>query len=165
MMQSHGRVFTLALALAIALTACSRDGAPGSTLPDASSAVADYPDARTHIRELLASPDKDSLVTLTLAMGDTFSLSAPTVKYYRSLLRRGKPVWTEGTQLLPRGEQLIESLGKAGDDGLDPAAYGHPVALRIIRTLNSSPPDSLISRYVADLDLVLTEGFNRYAMD
>ena len=164
-MQSHGRAFTLTLAIALGLAACSRDGEPGNTLPDASSSVTDYPDARSHIRELVANPDKDSLVTLTLAMGDTFSLSAPTVKYYRSLLRRGKPVWTEGTQLLPRGEQLVEALGKAGDDGLDPAAYGHPVALRIIRTLNSSPPDSLISRHVADLDLVLTEGFNRYAMD
>ncbi len=124
-----------------------------------------YPDARTHIRQAVASPTKDSTVFHTLVTGDTLKLSAPTVKYYRSLLRRGKPVWSSGEKVLPRGPEMVEALANATADGLAPERYNVATAQKILAAINADAADSLKAHYIADFDLVVTEGFNRYASD
>jgi murein L,D-transpeptidase YcbB/YkuD len=154
------------LAAFAALTACGGRGDSAATGDDAKPrSEASYPDARTHIRNAVKSPTKDTTVDHTLVTGDTLRLSEGTVTYYRSLLRRGKPVWSANEKILPRGLDMVTELSRSDTDGLSPARYNVALAQNLIRLLHSDPPDSLKSAYLADFDLVVTEGFNRYASD
>jgi murein L,D-transpeptidase YcbB/YkuD len=60
---------------------------------------------------------------------------------------------------------MVEALGKASEDGLEPARYEFARAQSALQSTQGNLPDSLVARHLADLDLVLTEGFNRYASD
>jgi L,D-transpeptidase YcbB len=155
----------LVLGFAIASSGCSGDSGEKTTADGTPVSRTSYPDARTHIRAAVASTTKDSTVLHTLVTGDTIKLSAPTVKYYRSLLRRGKPVWSEGEKIADRGPKMVEALGNATADGLSPTRYNFDTAQKLLQAINGSVEDSLKAHYIADFDLVVTEGFNRYASD
>ncbi|MEO5510601.1 MAG: L,D-transpeptidase family protein [Longimicrobiales bacterium] len=158
------RAFALYACLCVAPVACKgNDDAPEDKGPVASKT--DYPDARTLIRLAVAKAKKDTTALYTLTNGDTIKLSEGTVSYYRSLLRRGKPVWSSGEKMLARGPQMLEALGNATVDGLSPARYNYDAAQLILRAIEDGAEDSLKARYLADFDLVVTEGFNRYAAD
>ncbi|MGH7469036.1 MAG: L,D-transpeptidase family protein [Longimicrobiales bacterium] len=104
---------------------------------------------------------------LPLAGGDTVHVSKATVEFYRT--RRWQPAWSNEKELLPTGVLLRESIGRARDDGLAPHAYGHDVTSRLLGRLEAEGedelPDSLEVPYLASVDILLTEGYNRYAND
>jgi len=105
----------------------------------------------------------DSGAVAGLVAGDTLGLSRETLEFYRG--SRFRPVFTDGDGLTERGEQLFSALGGAVHDGLDPARYGHVVATRLLQALKAEEglDDAARSDYAADLELVLAEGFVRYA--
>ena len=159
-------IATLACIAALATTnACSKKDETSDTGVALSKTSKRYPDARTHIRESVKSPKKDTTVNHMLVTGDTLRLSEGTVTYYRSILRRGKPVWSTGIKTLPRADQMLEALGQSDVDGLSPSRYNYETANKLMTAIKGALPDSIHSVYLADLDLVLTEGFNRYASD
>ena len=153
----------LIIALAVSSTACKREEDVNAERGTARSASS--PETRLLIRNIVAKPERDTTVTHVLVTGDTIVLSRPTVLYYRSILRRGKPVWSSGVKVLPRASEMVEELGKASEDGLEPARYEFARAQAALQSAQGNLPDSLVARHLADLDLVLTEGFNRYASD
>jgi L,D-transpeptidase YcbB len=60
-------------------------------------------------------------------------------------------------------------VGRSWEDGLPPVRYRHDAATSVLAAIGARGkdglPDSLAVRYLADLDLLLTEGFNRLARD
>lgn len=136
-----------------ALSACS-----GTSSADVDSA------ARTRIHTLLAS--EDSAAVLTLASGDTVYVSAATKTFYRS--RRWRQAWVADGELSPKGRKMLVALGAAGSDGLDPENYRYATLSRTAASLEDDGPslnDSTRIRQLADLDVILTEAFGRYATD
>jgi L,D-transpeptidase YcbB len=150
MVQRWSRVLSAAALLAVA--ACGR-GEP-DTLPGEA------------IREALLGLGEDSVVRL--GAGDTLRVSAATVQFYAE--RDYVAAWAGSRELQERGRTLHETIGESETDGLPPARYRHDVAARLLAALQPEQrsdrlPDSVAVRYLADLDLLLTEGFNRYSWD
>jgi L,D-transpeptidase YcbB len=119
------------------------------------------------IRAALATGDSASRV-VTLTDGDTVSVSERTVQFYEE--RGWEAAWAGPRKLLDRGRALHETIGRAEEDGLSPQRYRHDVAARLLAALEPERradrlPDSVAVRYLADLDVLLTEGFNRYTWD
>jgi murein L,D-transpeptidase YcbB/YkuD len=114
---------------------------------------------------LLRSAAEDPVVRLT--SGDTVRVSATTLEFYRN--RSGQTAWTGPEGPLLQGVQLHDVVGGSWEDGLPPARYRHDVATAVLAAVETRGekrlPDSLAFRYLADLDLLLTEGFNRLARD
>jgi len=114
---------------------------------------------------LLASVTQDS--TLLLASGDSVRVSATTLDFYQG--RGSQAAWTGPKGPLPEARALHEAIGRAGDDGLPSERYRHDVATGVLAALEAKGDarltDSLTVRYLADLDVLLTEGFNRLARD
>ncbi|CAN5739876.1 L,D-transpeptidase family protein [soil metagenome] len=143
-----------AAACAAAVTgACGSDREPATLPGDA-------------IRDVLLAVTDDSVVTL--AGGDTFHVSAKTVAFYAG--RDYSAAWVGRKGLLDRGRALHETIGRSAEDGLPPEHYRHDVAARLLAALDTKEkaerlPDSVAAQYLADVDLLLTEGFNRYARD
>jgi L,D-transpeptidase YcbB len=140
---------------AIAGSACS--GAEAETQAERS------PSER--LRTVLGQATESSAV-LPLIVGDTVHVSAPVVHFYRRL--RFRPAWTDGEDL-DRARVVHAAIGRAGEDGLDPDRYGHAVAAQLIATLEAEGDAELDAEaragYAADLDVVLSEGYMRYASD
>ncbi|HET9982861.1 MAG TPA: L,D-transpeptidase family protein [Longimicrobiales bacterium] len=114
------------------------------------------------VAALLASVPRESIVRLSAA--DTLHVSASTSRFYRWRLYRS--AWTDGETLLPQGEQLYAAIGRARDDGLDPRSYGWDLAHEMVVRLDSTTlSDERRAALLGELDLVLTEGFSRYARD
>jgi L,D-transpeptidase YcbB len=118
------------------------------------------------IREALAGMDTDSVVQLH--GGDTLRVSSATASFYAE--RQHAAAWAGPKKLLDRGRAVYDAIGQSETDGLPLDRYRHDVATRMLAALETEEkserlPDSLAVRYLADLDLLLTEGFNRYAWD
>jgi L,D-transpeptidase YcbB len=117
------------------------------------------------IGAMLRTVPADSVVQL--ASGDTLRVSSATLEFYRA--REWQSAWIGPKQPLAVGTVLHETLGRAWQDGLPAARYRHDVAAavldRIAATGDARLADSLAVRHLADLDLLLTEGFNRLARD
>ncbi|MGH7477900.1 MAG: L,D-transpeptidase family protein [Longimicrobiales bacterium] len=154
----HAAPRTAALALLGVLVACG-GGGDSAELTE-----------RDHLRLRLESADSTTM--LTLASGDTLRLSQATVDFYRR--RRFRPAWQDEGELLPRGIELHRVLASAENDGLNPEWYAYPIALTLRQRLAADEEsdhesvelsDSLEVVHRADLDIALTEGFNRYATD
>ena len=115
-----------------------------------------------HVAALLARVPRESIVRLSAE--DTLHVSASTRTFYRWRFYRSS--WTDGTTVLPKGMQIYAALESAADDGLDPRSYGWHLARAILDRLDAerpSPPAR--AKLLGELDLVLTEGFTRYAHD
>lgn len=114
---------------------------------------------------LLSTAQEGSVVQL--ASGDTLHVSAATLDFYRR--RTFESAWIAPKRLLDEGTALHEAIGRARDDGLPPERYRHDVALAVQRSLqgrgSARLSDSLVVLHLADLDILLTEGFNRLARD
>lgn len=153
-MNNRYRNALLLPALAAATMACS--GAEAKTETAASPS--------DRLRAVLAQAD--STAVLPLIVGDTLMVSQPVLEFYRRL--RFRPAWTNGEDL-DRARTLYAAIGRAEEDGLDPDSYGHDVATRLIEVLEAEGDEALDrdSRvaYGADLDVVLSEGYMRYASD
>jgi L,D-transpeptidase YcbB len=120
------------------------------------------------LRASFAAAGPDSAAVLTLAAGDTLHLSVKTVEFYAG--RGHEPAWVNARRVLDTGRSLHETIGRSEDDGLPADRYGHGLATRLLAALETKErserlPDSMAVRYLADLDVVLTEGFNRYTRD
>jgi L,D-transpeptidase YcbB len=117
------------------------------------------------VGSMLRTVADDSVVHL--ASGDTLRVSSATLEFYRA--REWQTAWVGPKRPLAQGSVLHETLGRAWEDGLPPARYRHDVAAavldRLAATGSARLSDSLAVRHLADLDLLLTEGFNRLARD
>jgi L,D-transpeptidase YcbB len=102
-----------------------------------------------------------------LASGDTINVSAATRDFYRR--RFWHAAWSGNDDLLERGWLLHGAIGRAHEDGLPRERYRFDLAEKLEAQIRAEGktelPDSLRPAYLASLDLVLTEGFNRYAND
>ncbi|HEX2168582.1 MAG TPA: L,D-transpeptidase family protein [Longimicrobiales bacterium] len=116
------------------------------------------------LRAVLAQAD--STAVLPLIAGDTVTVSAPVLEFYRRL--RYRPAWT-GDEDMDRARAVHAAIGRAEEDGLDPNSYGHDIAARLISLLDTEGDaaldDAARADYAADLDVVLSEGYMRYATD
>jgi murein L,D-transpeptidase YcbB/YkuD len=130
-----------------------------------SVAGGDEAGTQDHLQSLLQNADSGSVVALV--MGDTLHLSAATIQFYRE--RKFRPVWSEGDKLNDQGKKLRAVLANTEDDGLNPLRYRFDVTERMTAAFEKegdgelSEPDE--ARYGGELDLLLTEGFTRYAFD
>jgi murein L,D-transpeptidase YcbB/YkuD len=124
---------------------------------------------RDRLRALLAqAPDSGAVVALTL--GDTVRVSPQTLAFYRRT--RYQPAWLEKGKPGRRAAALSATIGRAEDDGLSPLTYRYDVAYRLLSAVSDSAADEgeeldewARASYLADLDLVLSEGFIRYTTD
>jgi len=118
-------------------------------------------------QRLRAVAGEDSVVQLVT--GDTLTLSQATRAFYGS--RRFRPAWVEDGELTEQGRDLYVAVGRSWNDGLSPEKYRFDVAQELRRQVEAaeeSGADSLkqqVPRLLGDLDLLLTEGMNRYAND
>ena len=146
---------SLPLLVAIAMSACS--GAEAETRPERSAA--------DRLKAVL-SQATDTAAIYPLIAGDTVTVSAPVLEFYRRL--RFRQAWTEDSDL-DRARAVYDAIGRAVEDGLDPDSYGHDVATRLFAVLDvegdSALDDEARAGYAADLDVVLSEGYMRYASD
>jgi L,D-transpeptidase YcbB len=118
------------------------------------------------LRDALLALGPDSVTTL--ATGDTIRISSYTASFYEA--RGYEAAWVGRKALLERGETLHEAIGRAGEDGLGPERYGHDVAAALLAAVAVTDrahrlDDSVAVRHMAEVDLLLTEGFSRYARD
>jgi L,D-transpeptidase YcbB len=119
----------------------------------------------TAVAELLASASADSVVRL--GDGDTLRISGATLAFYRG--QAGQAAWVGRKGLLTSGRAIHEAVGAAWEDGLPPVRYRHNIAVdriaRLQKTGDSALSDTTFVRTLAELDVLLTEGFNRMARD
>lgn len=150
---------TAAGAAACALILCT--GCGGS---EGQAAVTDTArPAADRIRTLLAPPiDSTASGTVELESGDTIDVSSATRSFYRRL--RYAAAWSAGGELSEAGRNVHAAISRAPEDGLSPDRYAHSVAARLVE-LSATGPDSLRAEYLADLDIVLSEGYMRLATD
>jgi murein L,D-transpeptidase YcbB/YkuD len=146
-----GRAACLALAAAFLTTGCfgaERDPIPGDT-----------------VRQTFVEIAGDSVVHL--AIGDTVRISATTAAFYGSRDMRAAWIGVKGP--LKQGNALHTAIGNSLEDGLPPERYRHDVAVKLLAALENNGQaglsDAQLDRYRADLDILLTEGFNRLARD
>jgi L,D-transpeptidase YcbB len=123
------------------------------------------PFAGDAVRATLSSATAGS--TILLAGGDTVRISETTLEFYRG--RHWQAAWMGSKGPLGRGVAVHEAIGAARDDGLPPARYRHEVITGLFAALEARGDarlsDSDAAQYRADLDILLTEGFNRLARD
>jgi L,D-transpeptidase YcbB len=148
----------LGLALAAGLT--------GAVLTAACGEGEDIKTLRAEaIGVLLGSVPADSTIHLT--SGDTLRVSASTLAFYRG--RDWQSAWVDGKGPTSQGAAVHQAVADSWEDGLPAARYRHDIALEILARLDGKGDerlsDSLKVRHLADLDIVLTEGFNRLAHD
>nr|MBA2671885.1 L,D-transpeptidase family protein [Gemmatimonadota bacterium] len=117
------------------------------------------------IAVMLRTVADDSVVHLT--SGDTLRVSAATVEFYRG--REWKSAWIDERGPRGQGTALHAAVGRAWEDGLPPERYRHGIAAALLSQLeatgDTAMTESLKVRHLADLDVLLTEGFNRLALD
>ena len=120
---------------------------------------------QAHIEKLLQGADSGSVVSLVL--GDTLHISDATIRFYRE--RRFRPVWSESDKLNDEGKKLAQVLATTERDGLSPLRYRYDVAQKMVTAFENEGEGELSeeqeARYGGELDLLLTEGFTRYALD
>ncbi|CAN5758733.1 L,D-transpeptidase family protein [soil metagenome] len=117
------------------------------------------------IAEMMQTLTADSVVHL--ASGDTLRISAATVAFYRG--RQWESAWSGSRRSLAQGAALHAAIGSAWEDGLPPSRYRHDVTSAVLNRIDvrgdSALTASLRVHHLADLDILLTEGFNRLALD
>lgn len=137
--------------VAVAITGCVQDEQKKEVLPTRQ--------VRTWLRTL--SADK----VVNLASGDTIHISPATIEFYKR--RRWQAAWAGPDELLERGWKIHDAISRSHEDGLPREKYGFEVAQKLLAKVQagSTLPDSVKDQYLASVDLVLTEGFNRFADD
>lgn len=116
--------------------------------------------AAEHMRALLESGEG----VVELPSTDTLQPNEHVLAFYDE--RGHEPAWTVGRELTPGGARLLEALGASSEDGLEPARYRFGEAKALSDSLSGGElSDSIAGVRAAQLDLVLSEGFARYAHD
>ncbi len=121
--------------------------------------------ATEHIRSVIASARGAAAEAplLRLPNGDTLSIRPAVVQFYEE--RGFKPAWTDDDEILDRGMSLLEAIGLAGSEGLDPERYHFSTAREMARLLGEDAVEDREMEYLGNLDLLLTESFIRLAQD
>lgn len=143
-----------ACAVAIGLAACSKGD---------NGAIA-KPEARERLETVLGSADSTTVVPLLA--GDTLHLSASTINFYRS--RRYKAAWATEDDLTAQGKKIAAAVAGSESDGLSPNRYRHDVIVKLLAAIkdgSASLDETARAQYAADLDILLTEAFTRFAYD
>ncbi|HEX6587767.1 MAG TPA: L,D-transpeptidase family protein [Longimicrobiales bacterium] len=100
------------------------------------------------------------------AVGDTVRLSDEVAVFYRN--RGFEPVWVEGENVLQEADAALDVIAGAANDGLDPERYKYSAIVRLRQHFDeteSDVDDAAEQTMLGDLDVMLTEGFRRYARD
>lgn len=100
---------------------------------------------------------------LQLPNGDTLAVRPAVVAFYTA--REYMPAWTDDDEILPRGIELLEAIGSASLEGLDPDRYHYSTAHAMARLLEDDAVEDQELEYLGNLDLLLTESFVRLAQD
>ena len=142
----------IAGSFAIAAAACSKADKP-----------AKQPEARARVETVLSKADSTTI--LSMVAGDTLHLSPATIDFYRA--RRYRLAWANEDELTTQGEKMAQQLGKAEQDGLSSLRYRYDVLSKMVSAMKSSGSldDAAQAQYAADVDILLTEAFARYATD
>jgi L,D-transpeptidase YcbB len=117
------------------------------------------------IGALLGSVPADSVIQLS--SGDSLRVSASTLAFYRG--RDWQAAWVDRKGPTASGAAIHEAIAGSWADGLPAARYRHDVAGQILDRLGVTGDERLsdadVVRRLADLDIVLTEGFTRLGRD
>ncbi|HUG41661.1 MAG TPA: L,D-transpeptidase family protein [Longimicrobiales bacterium] len=127
-------------------------GVPDSTAGGDSASVASAADAGGAAQPVLQLPN-----------GDTLHIRPVVVALYRE--RQYEPAWTDDDEILPRGLEMLKALAAASSEGLDPERYHFSTARDMARLLEEDAVEDRELEYLGNLDLLLTEGFARFAQD
>ncbi|HEX6559185.1 MAG TPA: hypothetical protein VF021_06965, partial [Longimicrobiales bacterium] len=145
------KIAVTACVLAAAATACSNHNEPKAK-----------PEATSRIRTVLEQADSNTIVPLLV--GDTLHVSSATVEFYRG--RRWRPAWVDGDKPTEAGESILKALSQTETDGLNPNRYRYDLVRNIAATIGADKlGDEGEAKNGADLDILLTEAFTRYALD
>ena len=128
----------------------------GAALPDSAA-----PDSAA--AELTADPGSAEQPLLTLPNGDTLHVRPAVVSFYRD--RAYEPAWTDDDEILPRGIEMLRAIAAAAGEGLDPERYHFSTAREMARLLEEDAVEDRELEFLGNLDLLLTEGFARFAED
>jgi murein L,D-transpeptidase YcbB/YkuD len=95
-------------------------------------------------------------------------VSPQTLTFYRKV--RFRTAWLTNGEPDDQAAAILGTIARAGDDGLKPEHYGYDRARRIMAALEPEDDDVELddtarADYLGDLDIVLSEGFMRYAAD
>ena len=134
-----------------------------ATLAGAGCSKGEGPLPQQRIRSIVRGIQQPMVRT---ALGDTVTLSDDVAVFYRN--RDYAPVWTEGENVLDEADEALRVLGGAMNDGLDPERYKYSAAVRLRRHFDETEhdvDDPAEQVMLGDLDVMLTEGFRRYARD
>lgn len=137
----------------LGLAACSRTGDEPSAKPE----------ARARLRSALERSDSTTVISLTA--GDTLHVSRATVDFYRS--RRWRPAWVTDDDLTEQGKKIVQAVRATDQDGLSPNRYRYDVLHKVASAVRGGTglDDEAKAKYAADLDLLLTEAYTRFAYD
>ena len=109
----------------------------------------------------------DSTTVLPLVAGDTLHVSTATVDFYKR--RKFRPAWATEDDLTEQGTKIVNAVAGAEKDGLSPLRYRYDVIQKMLTAIQKDGDASLDedarAHYAADLDLLLTEAFTRFAYD
>jgi murein L,D-transpeptidase YcbB/YkuD len=126
------------------------------------------PGTQSRIQALLQKADTTTVTSLIL--GDTLHLSRSTIEFYRN--RGYRSAWVTDDDVTEQGERIVKALSLTEADGLSPLRYRYDVIRKMVDTLRieggaskGEVDDKTEGVYAADVDLLLTEGFARYALD
>ena len=147
-----GLLLTGLLGLLLPVSACSGGGGQEGG-----------PQPGTRIRSIVRGIQRPVVRT---ALGDTVELSPEVALFYRG--RAYEPVWVEGEDVLDEADAALRVLGGAANDGLDPERYKFSAVVRLrahFDSIESDVDDAAEQHILGDLDVMLTEGFRRYARD
>jgi L,D-transpeptidase YcbB len=100
---------------------------------------------------------------VTLPGGDTLHIRAEVVEFYRA--RAYEPAWTTHAELSREGTRLLGAIGSVERDGLDPDRYHFTAARSMAHVLSEREAGEQRLEYLGNLDMLLTEGFLRAAVD
>ncbi|HEX9107652.1 MAG TPA: L,D-transpeptidase family protein [Longimicrobiales bacterium] len=101
--------------------------------------------------------------TVTLAGADTLHVGPSALTFYRS--RGWRSAWTDADGLTDPGKAVLAQLARTWDDGLSPERYHYSTIQRLASMVQSARDDATRASAGANLDLVVSEGFARYADD
>ena len=138
-------------------------GLVGLSVPFAGCAEDEGPLPAQRIRSIVRGIQRPVVRT---AVGDTVRLSDEVAVFYRN--RGFEPVWVEGENVLEEADAALEVIAGAANDGLDPERYKYGAIVRLRQHFDeteSDVDDAAEQTMLGDLDVMLTEGFRRYARD
>lgn len=121
-------------------------------LPSAHAAEPPMDPVQASIKRLLTGP---AAMGADRVGGDSIGGMAMLPLVYRG--RAYRPFWIDAQLRLEAAKALIEAIGRAGEDGLDPLDYHLATIYRLLADTVHEP--STVHERLAELDLILSDAF------